>query len=261
MGVFGSCIVYFGFITGFLGTVSLIKPLSFLGIASRGRGALAAALGVFIVIIGWLLPAKDIRVTAPQTYLDQFVPVYQFNEYHVVEIAAGKEEVFRAIKDVTADEILFFRTLISIRRFGRPGPESILNAPGKKPLLEVATKTSFLLLAEDPNHEIAIGTLVGVPQGWRPQGTPTPAGFKALHEPGFTLAAMNFLVEETSPGNSKVITETRIYSTDTSARRRFAPYWRTIYPGSALIRRMWLRAIKNRAEKAPSRPSQALIRP
>ena len=26
-------------------------------------------------------------------------------------------------------------------------------------------------------------------------------------------------------------------------RRRFAGYWRVIYPGSALIRRMWLRAI------------------
>lgn len=259
--MFGTCVVYLGFITGFLGTVSLIKPLSFLGIASRGRGALVAALGVFMVMIGWLLPAREIRVTAPQTYLDQFVPVYQFNEYHVAEIAAGKEEVFRAIKDVTADEILFFRTLVWIRRFGRQGPESILNAPAKKPLLEVATRTSFLLLAEDSNREIVIGTLVGVPQGWRPQGTPTPEAFKALHEPGFSLAAMNFLVEETSPGNSRVITETRIYSTDTSARRRFAPYWRTIYPGSALIRRMWLRAIKNRAEKAPSRPSQALIQP
>lgn len=254
-------VVYLGFITGFLGTVSLIKPLSFLGISSRGRGALVAALGVFIVMIGWLLPAKEIRITAPQTYLDQFVPVYQFNEYHVAEIAAGKKEVFRAIQDVTADEILFFRTLVWIRRFGRQGPESILNPAEKKPLLEVATRTSFLVLAEDPDHEIVIGTLVRVPPGWRPQGTPTPEGFKALHDPGFTLAAMNFLVEETNPGHSKVITETRIYSTDTSSGWRFAPYWRTIYPGSALIRRMWLRAIKNRAEKAPSRPSHALIQP
>src|SRR5436853_3593896 len=117
MDVFGACIVYFGLITAMLGTASLIKPLSFLGIASRGRGAFLVALGVFIVIVGWLLPAKEIRVTAPQTYLDQFVPVYQFNEYHVVEIAAGKEEVFRAIKAVTANEILFFRTLVWMRRF------------------------------------------------------------------------------------------------------------------------------------------------
>jgi len=33
-------------------------------------------------------------------------------------------------------------------------------------------------------------------------------------------------------------------------RMRFAAYWRVIYPGSALIRVMWLRAIKQRAEAA-----------
>jgi len=32
-----------------------------------------------------------------------------------------------------------------------------------------------------------------------------------------------------------------------STRRRFAGYWRIIYPGSALIRRMWLRAVARRA--------------
>ena len=31
---------------------------------------------------------------------------------------------------------------------------------------------------------------------------------------------------------------------------RFALYWRVIYPGSALIRRMWLRALRLRAERA-----------
>jgi hypothetical protein len=35
---------------------------------------------------------------------------------------------------------------------------------------------------------------------------------------------------------------------DTAARQRFAAYWRVIYPGSALIRRMWLRAIARRTE-------------
>jgi hypothetical protein len=30
--------------------------------------------------------------------------------------------------------------------------------------------------------------------------------------------------------------------------RRFAIYWRRIHPGSDIIRRMWLRAIKLRAE-------------
>jgi len=153
---------------------------------------------------------------------------------------------------VTPDEIRLFRTLTWLRRFGRPGPESILNAPEHLPVLEVATRTSFLLLAEEPDREIVIGTLVMAPRGWRPKRRPTPEDFKALREPGFAIAAMNFLVEDAGPGACIVTTETRIYSTDSSARRRFARYWRVIYPGSALIRRMWLRAVKRRAEAAGS---------
>jgi hypothetical protein len=62
------------------------------------------------------------------------------------------------------------------------------------------------------------------------------------------MAAMNFLVEDAGSGATMVTTETRIYATDASARRRFALYWRTIYPGSSLLRYTWLRAIKRRSE-------------
>ncbi len=73
-------------------------------------------------------------------------------------------------------------------------------------------------------------------------------GDKTIRELGFEIAAMNFLVEDTGPRSCMVTTETRVYATDTSARHRFAPYWRVIYPGSALIRRTRLRAVKPRAE-------------
>jgi hypothetical protein len=93
-----------------------------------------------------------------------------------------------------------------------------------------------------------MGTLVVAPPGWRLRSKPTPEGFKALKEPGFALAAMNFRLEDAGPGETMVTTETRVYATDTTPRGVFARYWRVIYPGSALIRRMWLRAVKNRAE-------------
>lgn len=62
---------------------------------------------------------------------------------------------------------------------------------------------------------------------------------------------MNFFVTDAGDGASRVVTETRILATDAAARRRFGLYWRVIYPGSALIRVMWLRAVKRRAEQAP----------
>jgi hypothetical protein len=60
---------------------------------------------------------------------------------------------------------------------------------------------------------------------------------------------MNFHLEE-KDGSVQLVTQTRIQATDSVAERRFAAYWRLIYPGSALIRRMWLRAIRDRAEAA-----------
>jgi hypothetical protein len=251
-------VVYLGLITMFVGGVSVLKPLKFLVIDSRWQALGVMAAGLAIVVIGASLPSKEIRVSPPRTQLDQFVPAYQFNEFHSVRIAAPKDKVYTALKQVTAEEILFFHTLVWLRRLGRPGPESILNPPPNTPLLEVATKTTFILLAEDPSREIVVGTLVAAPRGWRPRGERTPEAFKALvasQQPGFVLAAMNFRLEECDAATGPctlLTTETRVYAMDASSRHAFARYWRVIYPGSSLIRRMWLRAIKKRAEAVKS---------
>lgn len=241
-------LVYVGLIVALLGGVSLVKPPALVGIQSRLQGTFILGLGLLIAGVGWAFPAREARVAVFRKQLDRFVPVYQFSEVHSIRVTASKDRVYRAIKAVTADEIMFFRTLTWVRRLGRPGTESILNPPQRLPLLEVATRTGFLLLAEEPDREIVIGTLVMAPRGWRPKKSPMPEDFKAIREPGFAIAAMNFLVEDAGPGACTVTTETRVFATDASARRRFARYWRVIYPGSALIRRMWLRAVKRRAE-------------
>ena len=48
-------------------------------------------------------------------------------------------------------------------------------------------------------------------------------------------------------GGTRLTTETRVFAPDRSVRRRFALYWTAIRPGSGMIRRMWLRAVKRRA--------------
>src|SRR3990172_3678908 len=231
-----------------VGLLSLLKPLRFLGVRSRLRALGVLAGGALFVVVGGSPPAEEVRVARPESRLDEFAPVYQFSERHVARVEAPPVRVFSAIRSVTADEILLFRTLTWIppflrpRRCGRPGPESILPAPEKSPLLDVATATSFLLLAEEPDREIVIGTLVLAPSGFRPRDRPTPDAFKRLSAPGFAKASMNFRVEPDGRGGSNVFTETRVFATDAPSRRRFAAYWRVIYPGSALIRRMWVPA-------------------
>jgi hypothetical protein len=248
MEIFCSIAVYAGFLAAFLGFVSILWPLKWLGIATRRRGAIVFVCGVAAVLIAFIMPAQETRIAAIESRLDGIMPAYQFQEFHSIRVHASRAKVFQALKEVRAGEIFLFRTLTTIRRFGRPGPESILNAPEQMPLLEVATRTTFLLLAEDADREIVIGTLVAAPLGWRLRDRPTPDAFREFRTPGYALATMNFRLEDAGAGETLLTTETRVYATDASARRRFAPYWRTIYPGSALIRVMWLRAVRHRAE-------------
>src|SRR5690349_2769720 len=133
----GVVVVYLGLTAAFLGGVSLLWPLRFLAIGTRRQGFMVLALGIIVAFIGGLLPARDQRVAKLGTHLDEFVPVYQFSEFHSIRVVAPKEQVYRAIKSVSADEISLFRPLTWLRRFGRPGPESILNAPEHQPLLDV----------------------------------------------------------------------------------------------------------------------------
>jgi hypothetical protein len=167
---------------------------------------------------------------------------------HAIEVHAPRERVDAAIRGVTAGEIFLFRTLTSLRRMGRGGPENILNVPEHKPVLEVATQTSFWTLANAPGKEIVVGTLVIRPPGWRVPDDPTLEWFRGLEQPGFALATMSFSIHEISPELFRVVTETRVHATDERSRRAFARYWRVIYPGSVLIRRQWLQAIRRRAE-------------
>ena len=181
----------------------------------------------------------------PETRLDEFLPVWQFGEHHSIRVAAPPARVFDAVSRIRADEILFFRMLTWIRRGGRRLPESILNAGNTTPLLDVATRSGFIYLANDAPRELVVGTMVIAPPGAR--HALKPQTFTTALPPGYALAAMNFLVEPDGPNESIVSTETRVFANSPDSRKRFARYWRLIYPGSALIRRMWLRAIRKRA--------------
>ena len=240
-----SVLLYIGFVIVLVGALSILWPLRFLRIRTRARGAIVAAVGIVVVIVTVLLPASTKTIPTPVTKLDEWMPKWQFDEEHSIHINAAPEKIFEAIHAVRADEIFLFRTLIAIRRCGRPGPENIMNAPETKPLLDVATQTTFVYLADEGPREIVVGTVIHAPRGIHEKLTPEI--FRNELPPGVVLATMNYLVTPDANG-STVSTETRVYGNNADSVRRFAVYWRIIHPGSDFIRRTWLRAVKRRAE-------------
>ena len=244
----GVVLVYAGLVAGAAGLVSLVRPLRFLGIRGRAAAAAVALAGAALVAAGIFFPAPLRSSRGGPSKLDALLPDFQFREIHETRVRASPEEVFEAIRLVTAREIRFFRTLTWIRapHFGGVRP-SILAPPPDRPVLEVALRTGFLLLAEEAQREIVFGTVLCR----RPPGGAaalSPAAFAGLSDPGYCKVAMNFRIVPERGGLVRLTTETRILALGAAARRQFAPYWRFIYPGSALIRRAWLDAIRRRAE-------------
>lgn len=242
-----STAVYAGLLLMLTGTAGLLVPSRWRRGRSRRSAATLAAAGILLTAAAFVWPAGHFTATPERSRLDWFMPAWQFGERHTMYIEAPPDRVYRAVRAVSADEIPFFSLLTWIRRGGRSGPEQILNAPARKPLLDVATATSFAWLADDPPRELVVGTVIAVPPGRPPRELLTPGALRAGPPPGAVLAAMNFLIEPEGTHGSRVTTETRVRAGDASSARRFAIYWRIIHPGSALIRRMWLRAIANRA--------------
>jgi len=184
--------------------------------------------GLAGVAITSLWPAHEMRAIGT-TQIDRVMPAWEFDEVHETEVAADPQRVFEAIKAVRAEDITLFRTLVAIRRGGRGGPENILNPSRNQPILDVALRSGFFVMADDTPREIVIGSVI--------------------IRPNRAIAAMNFRVIPQGK-TCRLITETRIHTTDPAARRRFAIYWRIIHPGSDIIRRSWLRAIRVRAESS-----------
>src|SRR5712691_7928552 len=190
--------------------------------------------------------------TEPTCRLDDFMPAYDFNEVHAMEMRTSPEVAFRSILDVTPGEICFFQLLTAVRSLN---PVRLLGrwtggdaSRADVPIVDSALASGFVLLAREPGRELVIGT---VGQFWKIHGGRSvrlagAEAFRSFGRPGYAKAAMNFLIEEEEPGWCRVTTETRILGLDPASSRQFGRYWPLVRPGSALIRSMWLRAVERR---------------
>ena len=243
-----SVAVWTGLVLTLAGLLSVIRPLRWFAIRSRRAGLLALSAGLALTLVGLNWPARTVRAAGRASYLDTVLPEYQFVERHQVRVHAAADRVAAAMQETTFGDIRGFETLMRIRRLAGGNLRSA-SSPARRRVLETFAnpKSGFLPLHQD-NREIVMG-MVGQP--WvngPPPAVHDAAGFDAFHAPASVRIAFNLLIADDGNGWSRLTTETRVQGTDSAGARTMARYWRLIYPGSGMIRRMWLNAIRDRAE-------------
>jgi hypothetical protein len=171
--------------------------------------------------------------------LDDFLPAFEFVERHALAIEAPRERIDAAFRSVAIADIPVARALWWVRRLGRPTGDLT------KPFL--AGEVPGIVLEDVPGEGIVLG-LTGqfwkIRGGYRDPTRPrTPDEFVAYARPDMCKAVIDFRV-----GPSSLSTETRVHVADPAARRKFRRYWVVIRPFSGLIRILFLRAARRRAE-------------
>lgn len=161
------------------------------------------------------------------------LPVYHHHERHAIRVEADPVRALAAAREATLDDVPLVRLLFRLR--------GLRASPGG-PIWDALLAEGFQPLGED--------TVVLVGKPWSPKGSLRRVeDFVGFVEPGYAKMAMDLRAVPDGDG-SRLETETRIYLTDASARRRFRAYWLAVRPFSGLVRRSWLKAAKRRAEAA-----------
>jgi hypothetical protein len=186
--------------------------------------------------------------------LDAWMPAYDFAERHATRVAAPRDAVWRALVALDPARLPVMRVLMALRAL--PGlvasPREALRRlrrPAASRGLRALLDGGFAPLAEEPERELVLG-LTG--RFWSASGGLVATPRESFREPppaGLARAAWGFALADAPGGGTLLTTETRIRCGDARSRRAFGRYWALIRPGSGIIRREMLRAVRREAER------------
>lgn len=169
--------------------------------------------------------------------IDKYLPNYDVQSAHQITINAPAPAVYKNICHLDMGASPIIRLLFRLR--GMPADALSLDA------LE---RLRFARLEEIENQDLLLG-IIG--RFWSLSGDLQQTDaihFQQFNTPGYARAAWRFSLDESTPGYTRLSTETRVQCTDLNSARRFKMYWRVVGPFSGLIRREMLRIIKKNAE-------------
>lgn len=179
-------------------------------------------------------------MSAPRSLIDEYLPQFDVVERHATVVRAAPARVWSVLRTADFGRSLLVAVLLGVRGLGRRRVTLTLET--------ILAAGRFVQLDERPGRELLIG-LEGRFWRLRPDLRTTDARrFREPLSPGLARAAWDFRLEPLGEDTSRLSTETRVCCADAAARRRFRPYWWLVRPGSGLIRRAMLAAIRRAAE-------------
>jgi len=184
----------------------------------------------------------------PDAALDHFMPAYEVDEQQQVAVNAPWTNTFAAECRMDLRDSAIILSVIDDRARllgATPDPQ----ASGESgAFVAQAISYGWGVLAEDPGHEIILGS---VSQPWEPnvtfQALP-PDEFAAYGSAGYAKMILTFDAEPTGPTTSIARTVTRVETTDPDSRDKFRRYWATISPAIAFIRSQALDLVRTHAQ-------------
>jgi len=214
-------------------------------------GALGVTSGAYGSYVGvtWLRYGQPSPASAEDVdpLLDRFMPVYEVSERHHIHIAAPADLTLAAACEQELMSLPVVREIFKTRELVLGAePERTEHPRG---WLAMTKSIGWGVLAEVPGREIVMGA---VTQPWqanvvfRPL---PPADFAGFDEPDFVKIVWTLCADPVDSRDSVFRTETRVQTTDASARARFRWYWARFSPGIVLIRWLSLQALRRDAER------------
>ncbi|HYK91629.1 MAG TPA: hypothetical protein VE398_22875 [Acidobacteriota bacterium] len=243
-----SVVPYAGLLLVITGLICLIRPLKTIFVRSRKAAACLIAVGFFSAGLALFWPASTTTRSERTSLLDWAMPQYEFVEHHQIRVHAPLASAYSALQAVTPDELAAYPSLMKVRNAAMGRSWSKPKGPSPAIIAIFSDPSSGYMLIQKNEREMVFGGVGRVRKGDRPILS-SPVAFASFDQRGCVKVAFNLKVDDAGNGWTMLSTETRLHAPDPESRRATAIYWRLIYPGSGMLRTMWLEAARTQAEK------------
>lgn len=170
--------------------------------------------------------------------IDTYCPVFMISKKYTEEVNAPIDKVYSVVRALDASRSRICKWLFRLRGF-----------PSHMTTFDGLQRFGFVMLGDVPLKELAFG-LVG--KFWTHSGQIlrlSAEEFKGFQKEGFAKAVGNITLKPLGEQKTLIETETRVVCFGHQSAFCFRLYWTLISPFSGLVRKEWLKIIKEEAEK------------